>query len=222
MVERTIRISQISNVIQAVEATATRLVLIDGLGGAGKSILAEALAAEFGVSIVQGDDFYRPSVERQQSGSEPGAIGAPFDWRRLELQVLVPLSRGEDARYQRYDWDSDRLGGWSTVPCRDTVIVEGVYLLRNELRRYASVSIWVGGAPRGAPGPRDRAKRRGGTLALGRRVGCGPRTPTCLPCGRMLPRCSSLTGQRRTGIDPRRSVVVLDARPPFGGLLNAS
>ena len=48
MVERTIRISQISNVIQAIEATATRLVLIDGLGGAGKSVLAEALAAELG------------------------------------------------------------------------------------------------------------------------------------------------------------------------------
>ena len=31
-----------------------------------------------------------------------------------------------------------------------------------------------------------------------------------------------IDGQRRTGIDPRRSVVVLEARPPFGGLLNAS
>ena len=28
-----------------------------------------------------------------------------------------------------------------------------------------------------------------------------------------------IDGQRRTGIDPRRSVVVLEARPPFDGLV---
>ena len=88
------------------------MVLVDGLGGAGKSFLAAVLAAQFDAPVIQGDEFYRPSVERQQSGSEPGAIEASFDWRRLELQVLAPLSRGEEARYQRYDWESDRLGGW--------------------------------------------------------------------------------------------------------------
>ena len=143
MVERTFRISQISNVIQAIEATATRLVLVDGLGGAGKSILAGALATELGAPVVQGDDFFRPSAERQHSGGVPDSVGERLDWRRLERQVLDPLSQGEHARYQRYDWADDRLADWVTVPGRGTVLVEGVYLLRNELRRYASVSIWV-------------------------------------------------------------------------------
>ena len=189
---RTISVSELCAAISAVEApTTTRLVLVDGLGGAGKSVLAAALAGKLGAPVVCGDDFYRPSAQRRREVAE--GIGASFDWRRLELQVLAPLSRGEEARYQRYDWESDRLGGWSTVPCRDTVVVEGVYLLRDELRRYASVSIWVE-TPREVrltAGLSATAKRHG---RGGPKSGCRPRTPTCLPCDRIPRRCSSLTG----------------------------
>ena len=216
---RTISISELCAAISAVEApTTTRLVLVDGLGGAGKTVLAEALAGELGAPVVQGDNFYRPSAERQRSGHGAGAIGASFDWRRLELQVLAPLSRGEEARYQRYDWESDRLGGWSTVPCRDTMVVEGVYLLRNELRRYASVAIWV-------ETPREvrlaRGIERDGEAARSRWV------DEWMPAedayvSAMRPDAAALLvvdGQRCTGIDPRRRVVVLEARPPFDDLV---
>ena len=197
------------------------MVLVDGLGGAGKSFLAAVLAAQFDAPVIQGDEFYRPSVERQQSGSEPGAIEASFDWRRLELQVLAPLSRGEEARYQRYDWESDRLGGWSTVPCRDTVVVEGVYLLRNELRRYASVSIWV-------ETPREvrltRGIERDGEAARSRW------TEEWMPAedayvSAMRPEASAtlvVDGRERRGSDPRRDVIVLEARPPLDLPLRAT
>ena len=136
-----VSVSELGAAICAGEAPATRLVLVDGLGGAGKSVLAAALAGELGASVVCGDDFYCPSAQRRRGAVE--GTGASFDWRRLERQVLAPLSRGEAARYQRYGWDEDRLGGWISLPGQDTVVVEGVYLLRAELRNYASVSIWV-------------------------------------------------------------------------------
>ena len=214
---RTISVSELCAAISAVEApTTTRLVLVDGLGGAGKSVLVAALAGKLGAPVVCGDDFYRPSAQRRREAAE--GIGASFDWRRLELQVLAPLSRGEEARYQRYDWESDRLGGWSTVPCRDTVVVEGVYLLRDELRRYASVAIWV-------ETPREvrltRGIERDGEAARSRW------TEEWMPAedayvSAMRPDTAAVLvvdGQRRTGIDPRRNVIVLEVRPPLDRLL---
>ncbi|MCE2511265.1 MAG: uridine kinase [Acidimicrobiia bacterium] len=215
---RTIQIRRLSNAIQAVDASATRLVLIDGLGGAGKSVLAEALAGELGVPVIEGDDFYLPSVERQRAGIGSDAIGASYDWRRLERQVLAPLSRGKGARYQRFDWDSDRLGEWASVPGQDTVVVEGVYLLRDQLRHYASVSIWV-------ETPREvrlaRGIERDGETARSRWINeWMPAEDAYLSA--MRPDVAAtlvVDGRGRRDIDPRRSAVVAEARSPLDGLL---
>ena len=190
-------------------------MLVDGLGGAGKSVLAAALAEQLGAPVVCGDDFYRASAQPRHLGAE--GIGASFDWRRLQRQVLTPLSRGEDSRYQRYDWNSARLGGWVSVLGQDTVVVEGVFLLRDELRRYASVSIWV-------ETPRDvrlaRGIERDGEAARSRW------TDDWMPAedayvAAMRPDAAAMLvvgGQSRTGIDPRRDVAILEARPPLDGL----
>ena len=207
---------ELCTAISAVEASTIRLVLVDGLGGAGKTVLAETLAAELGAPVVQGDDFYRPSAQRRREAAE--GIGASFDWRRLERQVLAPLSRGEGARYQRYDWDEDRLGDWISLRGQGTVVVEGVYLLRVELRRYASVSIWV-------DTPRDVRLARG----IGRdgKAARSRWTEEWMPAedayvAAMRPDTAAVLvvdGQRRTGMDPGRNVIVLEARPPLDRLL---
>ena len=175
---RAFRISQISHAIQSVETTAVRLVLIDGLGGAGKSVLAKALAGELEAPLIEGDDFYLPSTQRQHSGLGPGALGASYDWRRLEQQVLAPLALSEDARYQRYDWTHDRFSNWVMVRARGSVVVEGVYSLRTELRSYASVSTgWIRPEMYDSPGGWSvmaKPRGRGGSTS-----GCLRRTPMC-------------------------------------------
>jgi len=106
------------------------VVGIDGPGGAGKSTLAAALEAAWpGSQIVHTDDF--------------ASWNNPVDWwPRLLEQVLEPLSRGEVARYQRYDWVERRLADWLTVsPGR--VIVEGVSSTRREFDPHLSYRIWV-------------------------------------------------------------------------------
>jgi uridine kinase len=126
----------------------TLLIGIDGLGASGKSTLARALfatTAPRGVAVVAMDDFYRPSKERRTSSAE--ALGATFDWRRVREQVLVPLARGENARYQRYDWDGDRLADWHLVPAGGAVIIEGLYSTRPELRHFYDFTIWVQAGP---------------------------------------------------------------------------
>ena len=85
------------------------LVGVDGPGASGKTTFARELAERLGAAVVRADDFHLPSGERTDG------IGGEYDWRRLEADVLVPLSEGRGARYQRYDWPSDTLAEWCEV-----------------------------------------------------------------------------------------------------------
>jgi uridine kinase len=118
----------------------TRLVAIDGPGGAGKSTFAAALAAAAGAPLVHTDDF--------------ASADNPIDWwPRLLAQVIEPLSRGEAAHYQRYDWPSETLAEWQTVHPAPIVIVEGVSAARREWRHHLAYVIWI-------ETPRDERLRR--------------------------------------------------------------
>lgn len=123
----------------------TVLIGIDGCGGSGKSTLAKKLLGQLReireVTIVHMDDFYLPSNQRRDSRTD-GEIGVNFDWKRLEKQVLLPLSSGAESKYQIYDWDSDTLMEWKNIP-QGIVIIEGVYTLRQELFKYYQFTIWV-------------------------------------------------------------------------------
>ncbi|HEU5139499.1 MAG TPA: uridine kinase [Bacillales bacterium] len=120
----------------------TIIVGIDGFGGAGKRTLAremETLCSD--VTVVEMDDFFLPSVEREKNRKQ-NEIG-DVDWRRVKDQVLMPLSQDQDGRYQRYDWDLDQLAEWHRVPTCGIVVVEGVYATRNELAGFYDYKIWV-------------------------------------------------------------------------------
>jgi uridine kinase len=120
------------------------LVCIDGLGGAGKSTLAEAVASERpDVTVVLGDDFYGPQASDWTTWTPQQGYERYFDHDRLEDQVLQPLRSGSRASFQRYDWSANTLADWIEVDPDGVVIVEGVYLLRPRLRRYWDLAIYV-------------------------------------------------------------------------------
>lgn len=108
----------------------TRLVAIDGPGGAGKSTLAAGLAIECKAQVVRTDDF--------ASWDEPLEW-----WPRLEVQVLEPIAAGRRARYQRYDWAERDFTEWCEVSPGGVLILEGVSSARAAIRGRVSLVVWV-------------------------------------------------------------------------------
>ena len=108
----------------------TKIVAVDGLGGAGKSTLAARLAAALGdAPILQTDDF--------------ASWDDPLDWwPRLIAEALEPLARGEPARFRRNDWEGDR-ELWREVLPAAYVVVEGVSSSRAAFRPFLTYSIWI-------------------------------------------------------------------------------
>ncbi|MFD6217050.1 uridine kinase family protein [Nocardia salmonicida] len=108
----------------------TKLVAVDGPGGAGKSTLAAQLAAVCAATLLHTDDF--ASWDNQ------------FDWwPRLEQQILSPIARGGVGRYQRYDWDTKTLTEWHDVAPPAVLILEGVSAGRAVVRDRLSLLVWV-------------------------------------------------------------------------------
>jgi uridine kinase len=104
----------------------TRLIGIDGPGGAGKTTLATKLSEK----IVSTDDFVT-------------APWAWFDFERLRREVIDPLQRGESARYRRMDWSDGELKEWRVIEPGGTVVIEGVAALDVRLRDAYDHRIWV-------------------------------------------------------------------------------
>jgi uridine kinase len=106
------------------------LIAIDGYGSSGKTTLARWLADRLQGIRVCSDDFARP-----------GVVG--WEWGRFAKQVLSPLLADERARYQRYDWDDDRLAEWHEIEPGGLVIAEGVSICRKELGDPWDLKVWV-------------------------------------------------------------------------------
>ncbi|MFI6361609.1 uridine kinase [Nocardia sp. NPDC050630] len=108
----------------------TRLVAVDGPGGAGKSTFAASLAALCNGQVVHTDDFADGNNEL------PG-------WARLEEQLLEPISQRRSGRYQRYDWDERSLAEWHDVAPGGVLILEGVSSARAAVRDRLSLAVWI-------------------------------------------------------------------------------
>jgi len=109
----------------------TRIVAVDGPGGAGKSTFAARLAAAAGAAqVVHTDDF--ASWENQ------------FGWfPRLLAEVIEPLRRGQAGRYRRYDWEARSLAEGHDVLPAPVLLVEGVGAGRREFTTALACVVWI-------------------------------------------------------------------------------
>jgi uridine kinase len=125
----------LDSLLRAVEASRapdgvrTRIVAIDGPGGAGKSSLARWLADRLHAVIVQTDQF--------------ASWDDPVDWWPSLLErVLEPLAAGVRARYQPTSWGGEERAQ-AVIEPGGTVLLEGVTASQQAFRPFLAFSIWV-------------------------------------------------------------------------------
>jgi uridine kinase len=139
---------------------AGRVILaVDGAAGSGTSAFADGLAevfaedggAAFRASI---DGFQRPRAERMARGasSPEGLYFDTFDEATLRRALIDPFRTGGSAGFQLAAFDAARDVAletqWVTAPRDAVLIVDGMFLLRPELRGIWDWSVWLEVAPR--------------------------------------------------------------------------
>jgi uridine kinase len=129
-------------------------IAIDGVDGAGKTTLADALAplvAALGRPVIRAsvDDFHNPRSLRYARGrySPDGFYLDSYDYdafRRLLLKPLGPGGSGQHVR-RRFDLDNDRPFDLNPQQAEPTaaLIVDGIFLHRPELRSCWDLSIFL-------------------------------------------------------------------------------
>ena len=109
-----------------------RLVAVDGGAGSGKTSFAAHLSVALDEApVVHTDDLLDGWGDLEGS------------WQRLHAQVLHPLSAGQAARWQRYDWLAKSFAEWHNLPVPEVLVLEGVGSARSLARPYLSLSVWV-------------------------------------------------------------------------------
>lgn len=120
------------------------VIAVDGVDGSGKTTFASRLASAIEDAgrpaiIVHEDDFLAPREVRYRLGRESpeGYFRDSYDLATLVERVLEPLRPGGDRRVQRrvfdHRTDSPIAAPVEEVPVNAVVIVEGMFLHRDEL-----------------------------------------------------------------------------------------
>jgi uridine kinase len=127
---------------------------VDGVDGAGKSVLADELADRIKVAgrlVVRAsiDGFHRPRAERYHLGrtSPEGFYRDSYDYQRLCECLLNPFAPGGSGRFRiaAFDHRSDGpVAAPELIAGPNTVLIfDGIFLHRTELRGHWDFSVFL-------------------------------------------------------------------------------
>lgn len=146
------------------------ILAVDGLDGAGKTMFADALAERFdraGHAVVRAsiDGFHLPRAGRYARGTESpeGYYRDSYDYDRFRRFLIEPFKLGGSTGFvtEVFDHraDADVEMRWETTGANATLIVDGIFLQRPELRGLWNYAIWLDVEPELAD---DRVAARDG------------------------------------------------------------
>lgn len=136
---------------RAPKCGSTRVVLIDGPAGAGKSTLANRLAEALGGAASAGAGTFDPQNTLAADASVQILHGDDMyeGWDGLATlddvlvgQVLRPLAHSE-GQFRMWDWVENKRTHAIAVNPRPYLLIEGVGVASAQAREYAALVIWV-------------------------------------------------------------------------------
>lgn len=118
---------------------------IEGGSASGKTTLGGLLEKIYGCTVFHMDDFFlRP---QQRTPERYAEIGGNVDRERFLSEVLIPLSRGEDIEYRKFDCSVMDLGPVERVTPERLTVIEGAYSMHPELAGYYDLSVFLDVSP---------------------------------------------------------------------------
>lgn len=129
--------------IERLKQTDQELIIlaIDGSSAAGKTTLAERLAARYNAQLFHIDDFFLPAEQRTEE--RLAAVGEFFDKERLLAEVLEPLQTGQPVIFRKFDCVTQSFSPPQLVEKKRIVIIEGVYSLHPDLRKFYDLQLFL-------------------------------------------------------------------------------
>lgn len=112
------------------------VIAIDGRCASGKTTAAEFLSKVTGGDVIHMDDFFLTTEMRTKE--RLNEVGGNIDYERFLTEVAQKLPQKAPFSYLAYDCKTGRYRNCD-VTGTDIVIIEGVYSLRNEFRRYYDI-----------------------------------------------------------------------------------
>lgn len=147
-------LNQLTATLIGLQSKEPTLVAIDGRSAAGKTTFADELALHIqqrGRPTLRSsiDDFHPPGYKdrRQQRPYTPQTYYAEcYDYAKFRAYLLDPLRNGAQHCRLAY-WDSfhdvAHPEHWHEILPAVVVIVDGIFLLRSDLRHYWDYTIWL-------------------------------------------------------------------------------
>lgn len=152
--ERRELIGDIASQIAAIARPHPVRVAIDGVDAAGKTTFADELApalAALSRPVIRAsvDGFHNPAAIRYRQGpdSPEGYFHDSFDYPALIEALLLPLGPGGSLAFRRavFDFRTDAAvnAPLEHAEANSVLLLDGVFLLRPELRGYFEFSIFL-------------------------------------------------------------------------------
>lgn len=128
-------------------------IAVDGLDGSGTARFADDLAERLGrgshsVFRASIDRFHFPRAERYAHGDSADArYNSAFDYDLFRRVLIDPFALAGSTGFVTEAFDVERdeqiMMQWQTAPRESTLIIDGPFLNRPELRGLWNYSIWV-------------------------------------------------------------------------------
>ncbi len=114
---------------------------IEGGSASGKSTLGSLLKQVYNCPLFHTDDFFlQPHQRTKERLLTPGGN---MDRERFLEEILLPVSRGEKVKYQKFNCQTQRLAEFAEENPSNLNIIEGVYSMHPELEGFYNLSVFL-------------------------------------------------------------------------------
>jgi len=137
--ERALVTDDIAALVEQIQQSPSRcgnvkLVTIDGPAGSGKTTLAHELAGLIaGSQVIAMDGLYNGWLDALK----------PELWQRIDEVILQPLTQGQVAKYDAFNWNKLAFDTPVEVAPSEIIILEGVGSSHPRIAKSSSLNVWI-------------------------------------------------------------------------------